>query len=705
MRAEIISNKIKKEGTVVLIRVILFLIYYVALMVIGFLLLVGAALVTISMPDFLGGLEMINVRLLIVGVIALAAMWWFCIQVGFYLIKPLFFSPKTSNENRFEIDENDCPCLFSMIKNVAHATGNKMPKHVYLSPEVNACVFYDKASIWSIFLPTGRNLMVGIGLLHGMNSSEVKAILSHEFGHFSQQSMRFGTLTYRLMLIIRAMIDHAREQLQKDAIARSQEDYKWYQHLAVYPISFITKKTISFYNWIEKENRSLSRYMEFEADTVACKVVGARPFISSLCKLETLSDRYSTYEKVIADTLTQGHYMPEFWQTYIFVYGQLSNSDKLTVEKDTSLDGPIGDSAKYLSKISIVDGWNTHPSLSERIDNARQYVNVNETTYTDDPADLVGLKMLNAVGEMRQCFIAANLQQPVDLKKLSAMSQKDFEESFSNHYGEQLGHYFLSTFINKRIHSFAFPNENEVKTEHVENPFTEANRNLILEYNQGFNDFRLLEQIKSREIDARHFIYDGKLYADVDEPLALQNEYLKPLYKKWCDLDLEIYKFLWQNTERKGALNAIYWTIMYANDASQAFDPIRQKSEEISEGLAFYQSHGSEVAVTDEMSMALSTELWKFLQNFDFETVQSLFGNVESNGVSLSKIMDGWKQISLLKQHPRMKDTDLLDTIGEIASFLDYMLEVGNGEWRKILIKVYDNQYHGQANKDVNIKI
>lgn len=78
---------------------------------------------------------------------------------------------------------------------------------------------------------------------------------------------------------------------------------------------------------------------------------------------------------------------------------------------------------------------------------------------------------------------------------------------------------------------------------------------------------------------------------------------------------------------------------------------------------------------------------------------------MESNGVSLSKIMDGWKQISLLKQHPRMKDADLLDTIGEIASFLDYMLEVGNGEWRKILIKVYDNQYHGQANKDVNIKI
>lgn len=674
---------------------ILFLVYYVALIVIGFLLLAGAVWVTFSIPDFLLGLEHVSARLLIAGVIVLLAMWWFCIQIGFYLIKPLFIFPRSSSDNRLEINERDCPELFSMIRDVAHATGNKMPKHVFLSPEVNACVFYNRTNIWSVFLPTRKNLMVGIGLLHGMSTSEVKAILSHEFGHFSQQSMRIGTITFRLMLIIRTMIEYAQKQQEKDAIARSKEDYEWYWHLAVYPISFITKKTISFYNWIEKKNRSLSRYMEFEADIVACKIVGTQPFISSLCKLEILSDRYSAYEKVLADTLAQGHYVPEYWQGYVFIYGQLSKCDKLTVEKNILLDAPIGDSAKFPSKISIVDGWNTHPILSERINNARQYVNDNKTICMDDPADLAGTETLNAIGEMRQRLIAADLQEPVNWQKLSAMSLKEFEESFLREYEEQLGHYFLSPFISKRIHCFALlTNENFTKTEKMENPFTEANRDLILQYKQGFEDWQLLNQIKSGYIDVVHFLYDGKLYSDADEPIALQDEYIKSISPKWLDLDVDIYKFLWQNLDEneKNKLNSVYWTIMYANNANDAFAPIKSYADEIINGLAFYQSHGSDVTLTEEVKIELATNLHKFLQNFDFDKTLHFFGSIKNNeGEPLSKIMNGWKQIFLLEQHPLMSDADLLNTIGEIASLLDYMLNAGTNQWKEYIIQTYDN--------------
>ena len=687
MRAEIVSSNIKREGMVVLTRVILFLVYYVALIIIGFLLLVGAGWVTLSIPDHLSGLEHISVRSLIGGVILLLAMWWFCIQIGFYLIKPLFIFPKSSNDNRLEINESSCPGLFSMIRDVARATGNKMPKHVYLSPEVNACVFYNSISIWSVFFPARKNLVVGTGLLHGMSISEVKAILSHEFGHFSQQSMRIGTITYRLMLIIHTMIEYAQKQQQKDAIARSKEDYAWYWHLAVYPISFITKRTISFYNWIEKKNRSLSRYMEFEADSVACKIVGAKPFISSLCKLDILSNRFSAYENVIADTLSKEHYVPEYWQGYVFVYGQFSKSDGLRVDKDGMLDAPIGDSAKFPSQISIVDGWNTHPTLYERIDNARQCISADDKADNNDPAELVGVETLDAVGEMRQRFIAANLQEPVDWQKVSAMSLNDFETSFTNDYGEQLSHFFLSVFIEKRIHSFALLDDEDLtKTERVENPFTEANRNLILQYQQGVDDWRLLNQIKTKAVDVTHFIYDGKLYSDADEPIALQDEYLEPIFKRWSDLDVEIYKFLWQNLDEneKNRLDAVYWIIMYANDASQAFEPIKSHAYEINNGLAFYQSHGSHVTLKEETSVTLATNLWKFLQNFDFD----LFGDVEE---PFSKIVDRWKQISLQKQYPRMSDADLLNTISEIASFLDYMLDVGKNRWRKYVVQAYDN--------------
>ena len=51
--------------------------------------------------------------------------------------------------------------------------------------------------------------MVGLGLLQGMSKDEVKAILGHEFGHFSQQTMKVGSISYRLLLIIRDMIEQA----------------------------------------------------------------------------------------------------------------------------------------------------------------------------------------------------------------------------------------------------------------------------------------------------------------------------------------------------------------------------------------------------------------------------------------------------------------------------------------------------------------
>lgn len=691
MEKERISKNIKKEGTIVLTRVILFLVYYVALIAIGFLLLVGAALVTFSIPTFLEGLDRINIRLLIIGTLALVAMWWFCIQIGFYLIKPLFISPKVSNDDRLEIIENDCPKLFSMIQDVAHATGNRMPKHVYLSSEVNACVFYDKASIWSVFLPTRKNLMIGIGLLHGMNTSEVKAILSHEFGHFSQQSMRVGTVTYRLLLIIRTMIDHAQKQQQRNAIARSQENYKWYLHLAVYPISFITKRTIAFYNWIEKENRNLSRYMELEADSVACKVVDAKSFISSLCKLVTLSNRFSVYENVIANTLSKRQYLKEYWQGYIFVYEQLSKSENLYIENDTLLEAPVGDNSRYPSRVTILNGWNTHPTLLERIDNASQFKCDAKKLCLDLPYNMVGIKILNQVGEIHQHFIENNLQSPISWQSLSVINLNEFKNLFMTTHRAQLEHFSLSAFLNKRIHSFAFPDEKDIEAENIINPFTETNRNIILQYNQEVKDWQILNQIKSGEIDSKKFLYDNKLYSDADEPLTLQKERLDSLFKRWCKLDIEVYKFLWKNVDNRQGLDVVYWTIMYANDALDALDPLRQKTEEIKERLEFYHSIGSEVTINDELRNALSSGIWKFLQHFNFDTVLSIFGNVTSNDIPLSTIMDKWKSISLLKQPPYLDDSELINIIGEISGFLDYMFNTGNNQWKTIVIQTYDS--------------
>ena len=198
IKIEEIENRIRKEASTVLGRVILFLVYYIMLILIGISLFVAAFGITWLLLGLLSELHSINGRLLLWGGILWLAMWWFCLQIAWYLVKPLFSIHRASNENRREIYRSDCPELFSVIEDIASKTGNKMPKHVYLSAELNACVFYNSTSIWSIFLPTRKNLMVGIGLLQGMGKDELRAILAHEFGHFSQQTMKVGSITYRL---------------------------------------------------------------------------------------------------------------------------------------------------------------------------------------------------------------------------------------------------------------------------------------------------------------------------------------------------------------------------------------------------------------------------------------------------------------------------------------------------------------------------
>jgi len=51
-------------------------------------------------------------------------------------------------------------------------------------------------------LPGRKNLVIGLGLVNRLNLSEFKAVLAHEFGHFSQNSMKLGSYVYTSNRII-----------------------------------------------------------------------------------------------------------------------------------------------------------------------------------------------------------------------------------------------------------------------------------------------------------------------------------------------------------------------------------------------------------------------------------------------------------------------------------------------------------------------
>ena len=76
---------------------------------------------------------------------------------------------------------------------------------IFIDPDVNAYVSY--TNVWlSLFFPTRKELTIGLGLVSTLNVSEFKAVIAHEFGHFSQKSMKIGSYIHSANTIIHDMI-------------------------------------------------------------------------------------------------------------------------------------------------------------------------------------------------------------------------------------------------------------------------------------------------------------------------------------------------------------------------------------------------------------------------------------------------------------------------------------------------------------------
>ena len=130
-----------------------------------------------------------------VGLLALSVMFMA------FLIKFIFVKHRNESDQRVEVTAQDHPLLFAFIDRLTTEVGSPKPYKVFLSPSVNASVFYN-SSFWSLFLPVQKNLEIGLGLVNSLNLSEFKAVMAHEFGHFSQRSMKLGSYVYVVNRVI-----------------------------------------------------------------------------------------------------------------------------------------------------------------------------------------------------------------------------------------------------------------------------------------------------------------------------------------------------------------------------------------------------------------------------------------------------------------------------------------------------------------------
>ena len=163
----------KKEVTRVMGNILLFFVVYIIL----FLLSIG-----LTIACFYGGVAIIVAIPRLTTILAGLGLIGLGVMVFVFLIKFLFAVTRYDRSGIIEVNEEEQPKLFAFIRQLTKDTQTPFPKKIFISPEVNACVFYD-SSFWSMFLPIKKNLQIGLGLVNSLNVSEFKAVMSHEFGH------------------------------------------------------------------------------------------------------------------------------------------------------------------------------------------------------------------------------------------------------------------------------------------------------------------------------------------------------------------------------------------------------------------------------------------------------------------------------------------------------------------------------------------
>ncbi len=114
------------------------------------------------------------------------------------IIRGLFLSSGPEPEGR-RVTEAEAPQLFAALREVAQVAGARMVDRVQLEPDAGIGVREAGGTMRVLVGQGERVLHLGYAALRGLSVSELKAILAHEYGHFSHGETRLNPVIGRIV--------------------------------------------------------------------------------------------------------------------------------------------------------------------------------------------------------------------------------------------------------------------------------------------------------------------------------------------------------------------------------------------------------------------------------------------------------------------------------------------------------------------------
>ncbi|EQB90879.1 M48 family metalloprotease [Elizabethkingia anophelis] len=555
-----VSDTYKKEVRKSVLSIILFFTVYFILILVSLAILLAVISLAIS---FLKSFKIGFWTILIAG--AMIGMGGI---IFVFLIKFLF-SVSKDNYEKIRITKEKEPALFQLIQETYQQVGAPAPKHVFLTTDVNAFVSYD-SSFWSMFLPVKKNLTIGLGLINSTTVSELKSILAHEFGHFSQRSMKVGSYTNQAQKMLYDML-YNNEKFFKNisGFAGVHAIFYLFVMIAVYFIRGIQWVLAKLFDFLFSKHLSLSRQMEFNADAIAAHVVGSRVSAESLLRLSLSEMAFSkplnffyahnkTYytDNLYADqTLLMDFYAEEYSHK---VVNQLP---LVTLEE----------SEKYnLSKLEIEDKWSSHPSIKDRV-LAIEKENIPSVNVNNNLAKTLLINFDNYAEALTNKLYSINGMD----KKAEKISAESFLELFQKeHQNYSFPKMFNDYYTN---HNPIAININDVDTRintSVEDLFSDKKVALVYEKMALEKDINTLKSIVDKSIKVKLFDYDGQKYErkEAENFIPRLEGRLKEISESIKENDQSVYQYFYTKASEKNRQDQYTHSYKYLLTAEEQFE-------------------------------------------------------------------------------------------------------------------------------------
>lgn len=226
--------------------------YYISIPVVIFLVVAVAASVTYGF-FMLGRIPIGIVASLVIGALVTV----------FKMIRSLFIKIEAEDPGR-SLREDEAPGLWALAREVAQAVGTRPIDEIRITPGTDMAV-YEKGGFTERMQDRAKRILIlGVGTLNDFRQDAFRAVLAHEYGHFSHRDTAGGDVALRV---------NADMMKFAEAMIVSGQAVWWnvaFQFLRVYHFIF---RRISY---------GATRLQEVLADRVAVRKYGAGAFEEGL---------------------------------------------------------------------------------------------------------------------------------------------------------------------------------------------------------------------------------------------------------------------------------------------------------------------------------------------------------------------------------------------------------------------------------------